>query len=168
MITRKQKEEIVQDLSERLKQSSVVFVDFHGLPNKAIVYIRRELRKAGMDYKVVKKSLLRKAFEALGFKESSLPEGELAVSLIYKDFLGAIKLLGRLAKDFPNFKLSGGLLENQFISAEYLAMLVRLPSREELISQLIVSIESPISGLISTLRGNIQQFLFVLSSRSHS
>lgn len=166
MLTRKQKEKTVSDLSDKIKrQKSLIFIDAKGVKVGDIQNLKRELKKVEAEHKVAKKTLIdlalkkeKKEIDISGFV------GSLAMTLGYKDPLSLIKILAKFAKGKDGFKILGGLVEDRFVDANQIKELSKILSREELLAKLVWSIKSPISGLVSVLKGNLRKLVGVLDA----
>ena len=168
MLTKKQKEEVVKDLADKIKrQKSLIFTDAKGVKVKDIQKIRRELKKLEAEYKVAKKTLMEIALKKEK-KEIDLSQysGSLASSFGYKDPISLIKVLTKLAKENENFKILGGMVEDRVVSADEIKALSRIPSKEILLAQLVGCIKGPINGFANVLRGNLRNLIGVLDAIS--
>ena len=147
MITRKQKEAIIGDLKKIIEKASVlVFVNFHGLSVARTREARREMKKAGIVYKVAKKTLLKRALEAAGFGEMPAMEGEIGVAAGYGDATEAPRILAKFAKENEELKIAGGFYEQAFADASVMKRLASIPSREALLAQLAFMLTQPVAG----------------------
>lgn len=170
MLTKKQKEEVVNELADKIKrQKSLIFTDAKGVKVKDIQLIRRELKKLEAEYRVAKKTLMELALKKEG-KEIDLSQfnGSLASSFGYKDPISLIKVLTKLAKANDKFKILGGMVEGRVLSVAEIKELSKIPSREILLAKLIGSMKSPISGLTNVLQGNIRNLVGVLNAIKES
>jgi large subunit ribosomal protein L10 len=166
MLTKKQKQEIVEELTDKIRrQKSLIFTDAKGVKVKDIQLIRRELRKLEGEYKVAKKTLMELALKKEG-KKMDLSEfsGSLASSFGYSDPISLIKVLTKLAKTNDKFKILGGMVEGKVLSALEIKELSKIPSREILLAKLVGSIKSPISGFANVLQGNLRNLVGVLNA----
>lgn len=166
MQTKKQKKEIVADLSEKLKSSkAAVFSDFKGLLVKDMMALRKELRKEKIDFKVAKKTLI-----GLALKDAKIDadvksmEGQLAVAISSEDEVAAAKIMAKVAKGNENLKILGGILEMKFLEKEEIMALSKLPSKEELLAKLVGTLNAPVSGFVNVLAGNIRGLVNVLKA----
>lgn len=166
MQTKKQKKEIVADLSEKLKNSkAAVFSDFKGLLVKDMMALRKELRKEKIDFKVAKKTLI-----GLALKDAKIDadvknmEGQLAVAISSEDEVAAAKIMAKVAKGNENLKILGGILEMKFLEKEEIMALSKLPSKEELLAKLVGTLNAPVSGFVNVLAGNIRGLVNVLKA----
>jgi len=166
MLTREQKEKLVEDLADKIKrQKSLIFTDAKGVKVGDVQKLKRELKKVEAEYRVAKKTLVdlalkkeKKNLDISGFN------GSLALSLGYKDPIALIKILAKFAKEKDTFKILGGLVEDRIVNADQIKELSKISSKEELIARLIGLIKSPISGLANVLEGNLRKLVGVLSA----
>lgn len=168
MQTRQQKETIVKDLAEKLKNSkAAVFAEFKGLAVKDMTALRKELRKNGVDFKVLKKTLINLALKDAGIeaKDNNL-EGQIAIAVSSGDEVAAAKIIADFAKANENLKIAGGILGKDILSKEEAVALSKLPSKEELLAKFVGSINAPVSGFVNVLAGNIRNFVQVIKAIS--
>ncbi|MBI2099347.1 50S ribosomal protein L10 [Candidatus Uhrbacteria bacterium] len=164
--TRKQKEETVASLKDKLgKMRSMVFAGYEGLPVKDIEALRRELKKEGIDYTVVKKTLLARAVKEanLNFDPKEL-SGNFATVISYGDEIAPAKALAKFAKNHEALKISGGVLDGVLLSAAKTLALSKLPGKLELLSKLVGSLNAPVSGFVNVLAGNLRGLLTVMNA----
>jgi large subunit ribosomal protein L10 len=156
--TREQKKAIVEDLAEKLKNSkAVVFSDYKGLVVKDMTALRRDLDKEGTKLKVAKKTLISLALEKAGMKtDVKKLEGQLAVAISEKDEVVAAKMIANLAKTNEHIKILGGFLGLKEITASEVKALAKLPSKAELLTKLVGTINGPVSGFVNVLTGNLR------------
>jgi large subunit ribosomal protein L10 len=153
MLTKQKKSEILKDLEAGLKKAKiVVFVNFHGLNVSVSQKLRKLLREIGVKYLVVKKTLAKKALEAVKFG-GTMPEmeGELAVAYSENDPLVSAKAIEDFAKKNKAIKLVGGVFENNYLDSERIIALASIPSREVLLGKLVYVINSPVQSLVVAL-----------------
>ena len=153
MITKQQKSEIIDNLKNDIKKSSIVmFANFHGLNVKLVSELRRLLRQAGAKYFVTRKTLVKKALEASSFGgEMPKMEGETAVVYTEGDPLSSASALNNFAKTNKFLKILGGIFESKYVGADRVMALASIPSREILLSQFLNIINSPKRGLVVAL-----------------
>lgn len=166
MLTKTQKKQLVKDLADKIKrQQSLVFTDISGVSVAEMQKLRRELRKAGIDYKVAKKTLINLALkEAKQETDVANVAGSLGLAFSYADPISPAKIIFKFSKEHKNLKVVGGIMENKFLSFAEVEALSIIPSREELLAQFVWCIKSPISGLVNVLRGNMRNLIGVLSA----
>ena len=158
------KEQAVSFLEERLKRSkALVFTDFHGLSAAEMVELRRELRKHGLEYRVVKNSMARLAAERVGIKDTdSFFRGPTGLCISYDDPTLAFKVCHALTKKFEQYKIKGGVIEGVIVSAAEAEQLANLPSRQELLAMVVSTLQAPLQQLVSVLNAVIRDFVSVL------
>jgi len=161
-----QKGDILASLEDKMKKiKTAVFVNFSGIKVKDIEKLRLECKKAGIDYAVAKKTLLKKALKETGYSEIAdlNLSGEVGALFNYGDEVAAAKIVSSFAKDFNNLKVLGGILDGAFADEAKITALAKLPSRPELLAKAIGSLNAPLSGLVGVLGGNIRNLLYALN-----
>ena len=164
--TRVQKEAILDELSEKLSRiKSAVFTSVSGYTMDDANALRQKGRAQGVEIVVAKKTLLTRALEKNGF---AVPEKDLAGSILttmgYTDEIAPAKLMAAFSKDRETMKVVGGILEGKFVGSDAIRQLATLPSREELLSKLVGSLNAPVSGFVNVLVGNLRGLVQVLNS----
>lgn len=165
-LTKEQKKQIVEDLKDKFKkQKSVVFVDYKGITVKDMSALRNELKKEGVDFKVAKKTLIDLVLKDIGIKDVPIKDldGQLAMSFGYNDESESVKQIYKFSKKNKSLKLLGGILTNAFVDSKDMVSFAKLPSKKELLAQLVGTINAPIGGFVRTLNGNISGLITVLS-----
>ena len=147
------KQPIVQEISEMINGAqSVVVVDYRGLTVAEDTQLRKQLREAGVSYKVYKNTLVNRAVEGTEFESlrDSL-EGPNAYAVSTEDATAPARVLAEFAKKAPNLEIKAGVVEGTFYDAEGMKAIASVPSREVLLSKLLGSIQSPITNLARVL-----------------
>ncbi|MFA6973430.1 MAG: 50S ribosomal protein L10 [Parcubacteria group bacterium] len=164
--TKQQKEELVKDLTAKLKASkAVVFSDYKGLEVKDMTAMRRELRASGIELKVLKKTLINLAFKEAGIEmDVKKLEGQIAIAISSGDEVAAAKIIAKAAKANENLKIVGGILGVKELSAAEVNALAKLPSKEELLGKLVGTLNAPVSGFVNVLAGNLRGLVTVLKA----
>jgi large subunit ribosomal protein L10 len=159
-----EKEQAVALLEERLKKSKAfVFSDFHGLTASDMVELRREFRKNGLEYRVVKNTVARLAAERVGIKDTdSYFKGPTGLCMSYDDPALAFKIAHALTKKFEHYKIKGGVMEGVVVSATEAEQLANLPSRQELLVMLVHTLQGPVQQLASVLNAVVRDFVSVV------
>ncbi|MCR5267981.1 MAG: 50S ribosomal protein L10 [Lachnospiraceae bacterium] len=142
------KKPIVQEIAENVKDAqSVVLVDYRGLTVEQDTQLRRQLREAGITYKVYKNTMMNFAFKGTDY-ESLAPhlEGPSAIAISKEDATAPARVLAKFAKTTPALELKGGVVEGVYYDAKGIVGISSIPSREELLSKLLGSIQSPITN----------------------
>lgn len=157
--TRDQKNQVVNELADKVaKMQSAVFVNFTGLPVKEVSQIREKTWGSDVDYVVAKKTLLSVAFKQAGLAVNPRElEGNIGIAFGYADPIGAMKFMGDFAKKYEALKIIGGVFEGKFIGAAEAIELSKLPSKQELLGQLVGQLQAPISAFVRVLNAIAQR-----------
>jgi large subunit ribosomal protein L10 len=167
MLTKDQKIELVKKLTEKIKVAkSAVFVDFKGLKVKDLTDLKKSLRAEGVEYIVARKTLLDIALKNAGIEGISIKgmDGQVAISISNNDEVAAAKIIDVFAKTNENIKFLGGVLGTQILSAVEVKALAKIPSKEQLLGQLVGTLNAPISGFVNVLAGNLRGLVQVLNA----
>jgi len=166
MLTKTQKKQLVKDLADKIKrQQSLIFTDIGKLSVGQMQKMRRELKKAGIDYKVAKKTLVNLALkDAKQSADITKVPGSLGLAFSYEDPISPAKIIFKFVKEYKNLKVIGGIMESRFLSFAEVEALSRIPSQEELLAKFVWSIKGPISGLVNVLQGNTRNLIGVLNA----
>ena len=142
------KKPIVEEISENIKDAqSVVLVDYRGLTVEQDTKLRKELRNAGIIYKVYKNTMMNFAFQGTDFEQlSGSLEGPSAVAISKDDATAPARVIAKFAKTAPALEIKAGVVEGTYYDAEGMQAVAKIPSREELLSKLLGSIQSPIAN----------------------
>ena len=148
------KQPVVQEISENVKDAqSVVVVDYRGLTVAEDTQLRRELREAGVTYKVYKNTMMNFAFKDTDFESlSDVLEGPSAIAISKEDATAPARVLAKFAKDAPALEIKAGVVEGTYYDADGMKAIASVPSREELLSKLLGSIQSPIANFARVLK----------------
>jgi large subunit ribosomal protein L10 len=156
--TRAQKSETVEKLTEAFKKGkSAMFSDYQGMTVTGVTTLRKKLHAENVDYIVAKKSLLSLAAKNAGYEVNfkSLP-GMLGVAFANEDEMAGAKLIGEAAKNAP-IKLVGGLFEGKFVDQAYVTTLSKLPSKSQLLGQLLSVMNGPAAAFARLLQANVDK-----------
>lgn len=169
MVRKERKPEIVDWVSEKLRKAEILVVtDYRGLTVAQITELRRRLRQQGIEYHVVKNTLA--VFAANAVEKPGLAEflkGPTAIAFGYDDAVQAPKILLEYQKTVEDntLQIRGGLLGDRLLTMQEIISLAKLPPREELIARVVGLMQSPISGLLTVLNGNLRGLMVVLQAR---
>ncbi len=166
-LTKEQKTDVIESLKSDLKSAkSVVFADFQGVSVKDFQELRKQLREAGVKFKVAKKTLIRLAAKDSGFEEipAEVLEGPVGAAFSMEDEIVAARLLNNFGKKNKNLKLRGAIFEGRILSIAETKELALIPSKDELIGKFIYLIKSPISGFHGVLNNTIAGFVRALDA----
>lgn len=142
------KQPVVQEIADRIKGAqSVVLVDHRGLTVEQDTQLRRALREAGVSYKVYKNTMMNFAFKGTDCEGlSQYLEGPSAMAVSDSDATAPARVLAQFAKTAEQLEIKGGIVEGIVYDAAGIKDIANIPSREELISKLLGSLQSPITN----------------------
>ncbi len=148
------KQPVVDEISEQIKDAqSVVLVDYCGLTVAQDTQMRKQLREAGCTYKVYKNTMMKRAFAGTDCEQlSDLLEGTNAIAISKDDASAPARIITKIAKDAPSLEIKGGIVEGSFYDAAGMKTIASVPSREELLSRLLGSLQSPITNFARVLK----------------
>ncbi len=160
------KKKIAHDLHDKFEKSVVVIAtDYKGLDVKTTTDLRRKLRDAEVEYRVVKNSLLIRASKDT---DAALLEnhfiGPTAVAMSYEDPVAPAKVLIDFAKENDKLEIKGGVLNGKALGLDDLKALADLPSREEMLGMVVYTINAVPTKLVRTLNAIPGQFVNVLNA----
>ena len=143
------KAEQVAIVAEKMKAaSSIVVVDSRGLTVDQDTVLRRNLRESGVEFKVIKNSILTRAAEEAGLEDlASVFVGPSAVAFSNEDVIAPAKILNDFAKDAEALEIKGGAIEGAVASKEEILALATLPNREGLLSMLLSVLQAPVRNV---------------------
>ncbi|MCD7824934.1 MAG: 50S ribosomal protein L10 [Clostridiaceae bacterium] len=147
------KQPIVDEIKGKVEgAATVVLVDYRGLTVEQDTRLRKNLREAGCEYKVYKNTLMKRAFEGSDFEQlNDLLDGPSSIAISKEDATAPIRILNNMAKEAEALEFKGAVVEGTFYDIEGIKTLANIPSREELISKLLGSLQSPITNLARVL-----------------
>ena len=153
------KQPIVAAIAEDVKDAqSVVLVDYRGLTVEQDTQLRKQLREAGIIYKVCKNTMMKRAFEGTDYAglESYL-EGPSAIAISKDDATAPARILCKFAKDAEKLEVKAGVVEGKVYDMAGIQALATIPSRDELLSKLLGSIQSPIANFARVIKQIAEQ-----------
>ena len=148
------KQPIVAEISEVIKDAqSVVLVDYRGLTVEEDTALRKQLREAGVNYKVYKNTLMNFAFKGTDF-EALAPylNGPSAIAVSTDDATAPARIIAEFAKKAKNLEIKAGVVEGDLYDAKGMAAIAAIPSRDVLISKLLGSLQSPITNFARVIK----------------
>ncbi len=132
--------------------ASAVIVDYRGLTVEQDTILRKQLREAGITYKVYKNTLIRRAAEGTDFAALDPDlEGPTALAVSKTDATAPARVLAKFAKTADKLELKAGIVEGTYYDAKGIQVIATIPSREELLGKLLGSIQSPITNFARVL-----------------
>jgi large subunit ribosomal protein L10 len=155
--------EIVEALQKKLdKAKSVLFAEYTGLDANKMNELRKEIRAEGAEITIAKNTLMKLALPKKEIGEKL--NGQVMTVFSYEDAVSPLKRLVDFAKEHETPSLKIGLFEGKVTTAEKLAELSQLPSKEELLARVVGGLKSPISGIVNVLGGTQRNFVYALSA----
>ncbi len=173
-MNRTEKETAVSALAAKLEGASTMYVtDYAGLDVGRATELRRRLRRAGVEYLVVKNTLALRALKASRFAVLEAHfAGPTAVALTATDAAGAAKVLTEFAKEFEKPAVKAAVVEGREVTPEQVRRLAQLPPREVLLAQLAGALQAPLAGFAGALTGLLSTFVGAVealrSQRDHA
>lgn len=156
--------QLIEDLKDRLNKSkSVVLADYKGLNVGQLTQLRKNLKEAGGELKVIKNTLLKIGLEGLNFPISDFQfEGPTAIIFAYENEVEPIKVLYQFFEENELPKIKIGFLAKELMAEERVIELAKLPSHEQLKAKLVAVLNSPVYGLVYSLKGNLNKLVSIL------
>jgi len=149
MTVREEKQQLVDEIAEQLNRSkAVVITDYRGLNVAESTELRKQLREAGVEYRVLKNTLTRRAAVKAEVGElDTYLTGPTAIAFGYDDVVAPAKVLYDFARKHKALELKGGLVEGRVVGPKEVESLASLPSREGLLSMLLSVMQAPVRNL---------------------
>lgn len=162
--SRAQKEAILAQTSDRLSRSkSVVFVNIEGVKVGELEGIRDALFTDGLQLQVAKNNVFKLALKEAGYEvPAEVLDQPLGVVFSYDDAVASAKLTAPFVKEVAALEIVGGIMDGAFLSVAQVNALAKLPSREQLLGQLVGTLAAPLSGMVNVLSGNIRGLVTVM------
>ncbi len=164
-----EKSEIIGKIKDLVEKSiGVYLIDYEGLNVEDISLLRREFIKEGVTYKVFKNTLLKRAFDEVGGYEDFNPlfVGMTGVAFTDENYIAPAKIIEKYFKKNDKFSLKGSYIESQFYGADKLSLLASMPTKEEVISSILGSINNPASGIVGAINAVTRDLVGVIDAIS--
>ncbi len=158
-IVLEQKKQVVAELTERLNNSIAgVIVDYKGINVADDTALRKELREAGVEYTVVKNTLLRLAIGGTELNGlDSVLEGTTAIATSADDYVAAARILSKFADTHKGFEIKNGFIDKEVIDVAKISGLAKLPSREVLLANVLGAFQAPISAFARAIQAIVDK-----------
>ena len=143
------KSHVVTEIKKKKKKSSAaVVVDYKGLTVEEVTELRKKMRDAGVEYKVYKNTLVRRAAKEVGIEQfnDELLVGTNAIAFGYEDAVAPAKILKEFMDSHPKMQLKMGVVEGEFYNETEIVEFASIPSREVLLAKLLGSLKAPVSN----------------------
>lgn len=164
-MARPEKEAVVAELADDFsKAKSMVITDYLGLNVEEMTELRKKLREAGVEYKVVKNTLAKIAAEKAEVEDvDEYIVGPTAIAFGLDDVVSPAKILVNFAEDHEDLEIKAGTLNGGIIDEEKVESLAKIPSREELLAKAFAGMKAPITGFVNVLQGNVRGLVQALN-----
>jgi large subunit ribosomal protein L10 len=166
-MNRSDKEAIVAEVAERAARATAMyFADFTGLTVEEATELRREFRKAGVEYRVVKNTLAKKALEQLTGYDRVFEKlvGPTGIAFSYNDAVAPAKIIKKFSEKSGKLKLKAAILEKQVFDGSRLDELSKLPTRAELMAGVLGSIQAPMTGIVGAIGAVMRDLVNVIDA----
>jgi len=160
------KKTVVAEIREKLgRAQSVVLIDYRGLTVEEVTDLRNQFRKAGVEYAVLKNTMLTLAARDLGIRglEDYL-KGPTAVDFGYQDPVAPAKIITEYLKKNKKISVKCGMVDRKVVDQAGVTALAELPPREVLIAKLMGSMNAPITGFVGVLSGVLRKFVYAVEA----
>ena len=153
------KQQQVAELAAKIENSVTgVLVDYRGITVADDTVLRKELRENGVDYFVVKNTILKRAIDGTALDEmKSVLEGTTAIALSAEDYTAAARILNKFAESHENFKIKSGFLDGKVIDNSTLTSLAKLPTKEVLLATVCNAFQAPIAAFARVLQAVVDK-----------
>lgn len=149
MSVREEKAQQVQEITDKLRNSvSTIVTDYRGLNVAEVTELRKKLRDAGIEYRVLKNTMTRRATAEIGLSElDQALTGPTAIAFSTDDVVAPAKILNDFAKTHKALEIKGGVVEGRVVSVAAVQDLANLPSRDGLISMFLSVLQAPMRNM---------------------
>ncbi len=164
---RSEKEAIVAEVTDKASRATAMyFADFTRLTVEEETDLRREFRKAGVEYTVVKNTLVKKALEQVKGYDSVLTKlvGPTGIAFTYDDVAAPARIIKKFSDKTGKFALKAAVLERVVYDGSKLEAIAKMPSRKEIIASILGSLQSPIAGVLGVLQAIPRDLVNVLDA----
>jgi large subunit ribosomal protein L10 len=166
-MNRNEKEAVVSKVAEKVSRATAMyFADFTGLTVAEETELRREFRKSGIEYTVVKNTLARRALERVAGYDRVHEKlvGPTGIAFSYDDVVAPAKVIRKFHEKTGKLNLKVAVIEKQVFDGSKLKELAELPSRNDLIAGILGSIQAPISGVVGAINAVMRDLVNVLDA----
>ena len=165
---KEKKEQMIDELASNLSRCTIaVATDYRGLTAKEMVQLRRRLTESGIEYRVIKNTLTRFAAERAGKNQlETLLTGPVAIAFGYDDVIKPAQILREHIRSAGSvLKIKGGILGDKMLTAEDVANLAAMPSKDILLARLVGQLNAPLQALHNVLSAPLRGLLNVMQAR---
>ena len=159
----------IGDISARFgKMTSAVFLDFKGMTVESATKLRAQFRSAGVEYKVVKNTLVKHAIKSTGYggKLDKALVGMTGIAWSYEDPSAAAKVVKAYRKEDEKLQIKAGLIEGSILDANAVEnQLATMPGKDELRAMLLATLQAPLQQFVALLQAPTQNFVYALAAK---
>lgn len=162
-MTKTEKEQVIAEVTEKIKNADSIFItDFSGLTVDKTTILRNKFRAAGIEYVVVKNTLAKRSFEAVGGYDGLYEslKYETAIAFGKEDLSAPARIIKEFNKDSEKPKLKAAFIDGEVFGADQLEYLAALPTKEQLIARALGSINAPASNLVGVMSAVIRNLMY--------
>ncbi|WP_284141003.1 50S ribosomal protein L10 [Virgibacillus sp. LDC-1] len=154
-----QKKQLVEEIADKFRASqSTVLVDYRGLDVAEVTELRKQLREAGVEFKVYKNTMTRRAAESVELGElSELLVGPTAIAFSNEDVVAPAKIINNFAKDHEALEIKAGVIEGKMATLDQIKELAELPNYEGMVSMLLSVLQAPIRNFAYAAKAIAEQ-----------
>ena len=166
---KEEKGEVIEEIKELISNSTSMFlVNYSGVNVADINKLRAEFRKEGINYKVLKNTLFKKALEQTGSydKFNSQLVGMIGVAFVSENFVSAAKIIKKYFDEKQKFSFKGCYIESTFYGSEQLNTIASMPTKNEIMSGIVGSIAAPATGIVGAINAVIRDLVSVIDEIS--
>ena len=153
------------------KMTAAVLLDFKGMTVESATKLRAEFRKAGVEYKVVKNTLVKHAIKSTGYsgKLDKALVGMTGIAWSYEDPSAAAKVVKAYRKEDEKLKIKAGLIEGSILDAKAVEeQLATMPGKDELRAMLLATLQAPLQQFVALLQAPTQNLVYVLAAKERN
>jgi large subunit ribosomal protein L10 len=164
---RSEKEAIIAEVAEKAARAiAIYFADFSKLTVAEETELRREFRKSGVEYNVVKNTLARKALEQLSGYDRVFDKlvGPTGIAYSFDDPSAPAKIIKKFSEKTGKLQLKAAVVEKQVYDATKLEQLAKMPTRKEMISAILGSLDAPASGIVGAVNAIARDLVYVIDA----
>ena len=160
------KKQVVADIKDKLQNmQSCVLYDYRGLTVEEVTNLRNECRKAGVEYVVLKNTMIELAAKEVGIEGlDDYLKGPTAVAFGMTDAVAPAKVLSEFTKNLKKTEIKCGVVDGKVIDVKGVAALAELPPKEVLIAKMMGSLNSPITGFVGVLSATLRSLVYAVDA----
>jgi len=166
---KEEKGEMIEEIKKLINNSSSMFlVNYSGVNVADINKLRAEFRKEGIDYKVLKNTLFKKALEQTGGYDKFGPQlvGMIGVAFVSENFVSLAKIIKKYYDEKQKFSFKGCYIESTYYGSEQLNTIASMPTKNEIMAGIVGSIAAPATGIVGAINAVIRDLVSVIDEIS--